>query len=118
VIPIGFAINEFDYVLTGYIVDTYTSVAGSACAPLGFIRSMLGPAFPIIGEKMFNDMNENIAASILAITATAYLGIAVVFYFYGRSFRLASPWVKAEAAKEANRRNATTDTRENSEDRL
>ncbi|KAF2669494.1 MFS general substrate transporter [Microthyrium microscopicum] len=99
IIPMGFAINEFDYVLTGYIVDTYTSVAGSACAPLGFLRAILSAVFPIVGEKMFERMDNNVAASILAINATAYLGIAVAFYFFANSFRKASPWVRREAEK-------------------
>lgn len=108
IIPMGFALNEFDYVLTGYIVDTYTSIAGSACAPLGFLRAMLSAVFPIIGEKMFDNINNNIAASILAISATAYLGIAVAFYFFGQSFRKASPWVRRELEKESRRREFIT----------
>jgi hypothetical protein len=94
--------------LQGYIVDTYTSVAGSACAPLGFLRAMLSAVFPIIGEKMFDNMNNNIAASILAINATAFLGVAVTFYFFGQSFSKASPRVRRELEKESRRRELIT----------
>jgi hypothetical protein len=108
IIPMGFALNEFDYVLMGYIVDTYTSVAGSASAPLGFLRAMLSAVFPIIGKKMFDNLNNNIAASILAINATAYVGVAVAFYFFGQSFRKASPWVRRELEKQSRRRELIT----------
>jgi vacuolar-type H+-ATPase subunit I/STV1 len=95
----GFAINEFDHVLASYLIDTYTSVAGSACAPLGFIRAVLSAVSPVLGSHMFRNMNNNLAATIIAVIATVYLGVAVMFFCYGKRFREASPWVKAHAKK-------------------
>lgn len=100
IIPTGFAINEFEHVLTGYLIDTYTSAAGSACAFPGVLRSILSAVFPLLGEKMFSSMSPNIAASLIAIVATLYIGFAVAFFFYGQKIREASPWVKAQKTQE------------------
>lgn len=108
IILMGFAINEFDYVLIGYIVDTYSSIAASACAPLGFLRAILSAVFPIVGARMFDNINNNVAASILAGNATAYVGIAIAFYFFGQAFRKASPWARRQLEKEARRREFIT----------
>jgi hypothetical protein len=93
----GFAINEFDHVLTSYLIDTYTSVAGSACAPLGFMRAVSSAVSPMLGSRMFKNMNNNLAATIIAVVATVYFGVAVVFFCYGKRLREASPWVKAHS---------------------
>lgn len=99
IVPMGFAVNEFDNVLTGYLIDTYTTVAGSACAPIGFIRAVLSAVFPILGSRMFTNMNNNVAATVIAVIATVYLGIAVAFFYYGKRFREASPWVRAHSRR-------------------
>lgn len=87
IILIGFAINEFDHVLLGYIIDTYTHVAGSACAPLGALRSILSAMLPIAGITMFKQLGNNWAVTTLAIIATVYVGFAVAFYLRGCRLR-------------------------------
>jgi hypothetical protein len=100
IIPMGFALNEFDHVLTSYLIDTYTSVAGSACAPIGFVRAILSAVSPLLGSRMFHDMNKNIAATMIAVVATVYLGVAVAFFYYGKRFREASAWVKTHSKRQ------------------
>jgi hypothetical protein len=96
IVPTGFAINEFDHVLLGYLVDCYTSVAGSACAPLGALRSILSAVLPILGLKMFDRLGNNYAVSVVAAIASLYIGVAVAFYFRGERFREASPWARKQ----------------------
>jgi hypothetical protein len=86
-VPIGFAINEFDHVLIGYIVDAYASDASSACAPLGAIRSILSAVLPLAGLKMFKNLDNNLAVSVLAVVSTLYVGAAIAFFFCGRRLR-------------------------------
>ncbi|KIW05667.1 uncharacterized protein PV09_03531 [Verruconis gallopava] len=90
IIPIGFALNEFDHVLLGYIVDMYTEDASSACAPLGALRAILSAVMPLAGLKMFERLDNNLAASVIAIIATVYCAFAAVFYCYGIKLRMAS----------------------------
>ena len=97
IVPMGFAINEFDHVLTGYLVDTYTTIAGSACAPLAFMRAMFSAASPITGSAMFHEYDNNHAASVLAGLTTAYCGVAAWFYFKGKHMRANSRWVRAHS---------------------
>jgi hypothetical protein len=97
-IPIGFATNEFDQVLTGYLCDTYSTIAGSANAPLSFFRAMLSAAYPLVTAKMFTKLGNNVAVSILAGLATLYCGVAWAFWKHGKAIREASPWVKANGA--------------------
>lgn len=52
-LPLGFLTNEFDQVMTMYLCDTYTSIAGSAAAPLSYLRAMLSAAYPLFATKMF-----------------------------------------------------------------
>jgi hypothetical protein len=96
-IPVGFATNEFDQVLSGYLCDTYSTIAGSANAPLAFLRAMLSAAYPLFAAHMFSGLGNNVAGSILATLATLYCLVAWAFWQYGSKIREASPWVKANA---------------------
>lgn len=96
-IPLGFATNEFDQVLTGYLCDTYSTIAGSANAPLSFLRAFLSAVYPLFATAMFTKLGNNIAVSILAGLATLYCGVAWAFWKHGKAIREASPWVKANA---------------------
>lgn len=94
-VPVGFAINEFDYVLIGYICDTYTTVAGSANAPLCIIRALLIAVYPLFAPALYDNLGNNIAGSVLAAIATLYCFVAVAFWRYGARMRERSSWVKA-----------------------
>ncbi|TLD36375.1 putative MFS multidrug transporter [Venturia nashicola] len=93
-VPLGFAINEFDYVLVGYLCDTYTSDAGSANAPTGFIRASLSAICPLFSPAIFKSLGNNVAASMLAAIATAYCFFAFTFWRYGEKPRERSLWAK------------------------
>ncbi|KAH0030845.1 MFS general substrate transporter, partial [Aureobasidium melanogenum] len=86
-IVVGFAASEFDYVLSGYLTDTYGSWAASANATLAIMRALLSGALPLFGTAMFKNVGNNGAASILAGIATAYCFVAFCFWKFGKRIR-------------------------------
>jgi hypothetical protein len=86
-LPIGFVVVEFDYVLSGYLVDTYASRAASATAAMCFLRAILSGVFPLFGRQLFERLGANNATFILACLATVFCGVAEVFRRYGKAIR-------------------------------
>ena len=70
-----------------YLVDTFT-YAASALAAASVFRSMLGFAFPLFGQQMFNALGLGRGNSLLAGLAIV-LGIPfpVWLWFYGERMR-------------------------------
>jgi hypothetical protein len=87
VLFVGFAAVEFDTVLSGYLTNVYGSHAASANAPMCFLRALVSGVFPIIGRRMFKRMGSSGASFLLAGLATAFVGVAAVFWRYGRAIR-------------------------------
>ena len=44
-VPVGYAVNDIDFALAGYIADSYTTYAASAFAALALTRSLVSCAF-------------------------------------------------------------------------
>lgn len=97
---VGFAASEFDYVLSGYLTDTYSSWAASANAPLAIMRALLSGALPLFGTAMFENVGKNGAASILAGIATAYCIVAFGFWKFGKRIREHSKYAFHEDKEE------------------
>lgn len=91
---VGFSVVEFDNVLCGYLCDTYAAFAGSANAPMAFLRAILSGCFPLFGHQLFRSLGANNALFILASVATAYCGVAFTFGRYGRQIRERSPFAE------------------------
>lgn len=89
-ILVGYAVTEFDYVLTGYLCDAYPNYAASANAPLGFVRAVCSGCFPLFGRSLFQALGNNIAGTVLAAIATSFVFCAAGFWRYGRRLREAS----------------------------
>ena len=70
-----------------YLVDTFT-YAASALAAASVFRSMLGFAFPLFGQQMFDTLGLGGGNSLLAGLAIA-LGIPfpIWLWFYGERMR-------------------------------
>ncbi|KXT04663.1 hypothetical protein AC578_2122 [Pseudocercospora eumusae] len=83
----GFAVVEFDCVLSGYLTDAYATYAASANAPMAFLRAAMSGTFPLFGTQIFQGLGNNNALFILAGLATAYCGIAALFGVFGASVR-------------------------------
>ncbi|KAF2167541.1 hypothetical protein M409DRAFT_66065 [Zasmidium cellare ATCC 36951] len=84
---IGFAVVEFDNVLSGYLTDTYTSYAASAISPMSFLRAVLSGVFPLFGERMFRGLGGGYAGMVLAGCATGFCVVAAGFWRWGRGVR-------------------------------
>lgn len=89
-IPVGFAVNEFDCVLVGYLTDAYTTFASSAFASLSLLRSVLSAAFPLFARQMYTNLGTNYATTTLAAIATVTCVSPLILIRYGQRIRQAS----------------------------
>ncbi|USW58751.1 Putative major facilitator superfamily, MFS transporter superfamily [Septoria linicola] len=90
----GYAVVEFDNILSGYLCDTYTSRTASALAPMSSLRAVLSGTFPLFGTQGFQQLGAHRAMFILAGVATGFCGVAWVFGRYGRILRQRSKFVQ------------------------
>ncbi|TVY82572.1 putative transporter, partial [Lachnellula suecica] len=93
-ILVGFATNEFDATLTGYLTDSYTIFSASAFSSLGFTRAMMSGSVPLFTNQMYSGLGANKATSILASVATAFCAAPVLFLNYGERLRERSSFAK------------------------
>ena len=91
---IGFALNELDTILGGYLVDSYTIYAASAWASSAFARTLLCALFPLFARQMFIGLTPNVAASLLAAVATIFCAAPPLFKRYGLQIRLKSKFAR------------------------
>ena len=91
---VGFAVNEFDCVLIGYIGDSYTVFSASALAGMCLLRPWLSVTVPFFGTKLFTNLKPNIGGSLLAAAATVFCIVPVVFTRYGERIRQASKFAR------------------------
>lgn len=91
---IGYALNEFDSVLAGYLADSYLSYAASGFAALSLVRTSLSAAFPLFATEMFDRLGANVAVSILAAFATLFCVIPPLFNKYGKLIRARSKFAR------------------------
>ncbi|KAL4932192.1 subtilisin-like protein [Aspergillus undulatus] len=93
-ILIGYALNEIDYVLGGYLADSYLSYAASGLAALSLIRALLSGILPLVSSPMFVDLGANVAASLLAAVATLFCLVPPLFSRFGETIRARSKFAK------------------------
>lgn len=91
---LGFATNEFDAVLAGYLADSYTIYSASAFAAMTFLRASISAVFPLFAHQLFVTLGANIGASVLAAVATAFCICPIGFKYYGKRLREASKFAK------------------------
>lgn len=89
-ICIGFALNDFSYVLFGYVTDSYGEYAASAVAALSLTRTLAAGVFPLFSYQMFSGLGSNVAATILAAVATLFAFTPLLFLKYGGKMRTKS----------------------------
>ncbi|KAF4541717.1 Major facilitator superfamily [Lasiodiplodia theobromae] len=100
-VPVGFAINDLDSVLCGYMADVYSMYAASAFSALSLLRALCAAAFPLFAEPMFEHMGANAAASVLAAIATVFCVSPWVLLKYGPQLRERSRFAEYSAAMSA-----------------
>lgn len=86
-IPVGYGIVEFDSVLCAYLTDIYMAHASSANAPVAFLRAVMSGVFPLFAPHMFEVWGANYGIFFLAGLATAFCGIAAVFWGFAKRAR-------------------------------
>lgn len=91
---VGYATNEFDCTLAGYIADSYTVFAASAFASIAFLRALCCAVFPLFTHQMYTAITPNVATSILAALATVFCVGPVMLLCYGRKIREMSSFAK------------------------
>lgn len=91
---VGYATNEFDCTLAGYLADSYTIFAASAFAPTAFLRSLCCAMFPLFTRAMYENLDANVASSVLASIATVFCFAPVLFVTYGKRLREKSAFAK------------------------
>lgn len=91
---VGYATNEFDCTLTGYIADSYTVFASSAFASIAFLRALCCAGFPLFADSMFTALTPNEASSILAACASILCVAPVLLLKYGKKIREMSSFAK------------------------
>ncbi|KAE8389548.1 major facilitator superfamily domain-containing protein [Aspergillus alliaceus] len=97
----GYALNEFDTVLYGYLGDCYLSYSASATAAVAFLRALLSGVFPLFTKQMFEALTPNVAVSVLAALATMFCIAPPLFMCYGERIRGRSPFAKHSIEVEA-----------------
>jgi len=94
---VGFAVNEFEYTLAGYLTDSYTCFAASANAPVAFLRSLVSASLPLFAHQMYTGLGANAASSMLAAVATVFCAAPIVFGRYGERLRQRSQFARFSA---------------------
>lgn len=97
-IPVGFAINEFDCVIVGYLTDSYTTYAASAYSALCLLRFVFSAVFPLFGSIMYAKLGANTATTILATIATVACASPFILIRFGRRLRQASKFARNSVA--------------------
>lgn len=91
---VGYALNEFNTTLNGYVSDSYLSYSASGFAAVFLLRSILSAVFPLFAPKMFQALNANVAMSILAAVATVFCVVPRLFIRYGEQIRAKSKFAQ------------------------
>lgn len=90
---IGFAANDFSYVLFGYVTDAYGSQhAASAVGAVSLARTLAAGVFPLFVSQMYEGVGNNWATTILAVGATVFCFAPWLFLEKGAKMRRRSRW--------------------------
>jgi hypothetical protein len=91
-VPIGFAVNEIAYTLSGYLADSYLLYSASAFSGLAFARAIISGLMPLLAHVMYARLGVNIAGSVLAGISVLFCIAAWVFLRFSKRLRKRSPF--------------------------
>lgn len=69
---VGFAANDFSYVLLGYATDAYGAHAASAASAVSLARTLAAGILRLFVTFMYEGIGNNFATTILAVGATEF----------------------------------------------
>lgn len=102
---IGFAANDFAYVLFGYVTDLYGPYAASAVSSLSLSRTLVAAAFPLFTTQMYEGLGANYATTILAGVATLFAFTPFIFLKFAPKFKKMSSFVEDSDGKDGGEKN-------------
>lgn len=70
-----------------YIIDCYTTMANSAMAANGTVRSIFGAVFPLFSAQMFHKLGVAWATSLIGFPSVMLIPVPVVLWVYGERIR-------------------------------
>lgn len=110
-ILVGFATNEFDCTLAGYLADSYTIYSASAFASLACLRALVSGILPLFAKQIYITLDANKATTVLASIATLFCVVPVLFLKYGERLREKSAFAKYSQEAEKKMESGTKDCR-------
>lgn len=93
-VPIGFAVNEIAYTLSGFLADSYLLYSASAFSGLAFVRAIVSGLMTLLAQPMYSNMSANVAGSVLAGVSVLFCVAPYLFFRYSRRLRLVSPFAR------------------------
>lgn len=93
-VPIGFAVNEIAYTLSGFLADSYLLYSASAFSGLAFVRAIVSGLMTLLAQPMYGNLSANSAGSILGGVSVLFCIAPWVFIRYSKRLRLASPFAR------------------------
>ncbi|KAK3356517.1 major facilitator superfamily transporter [Lasiosphaeria hispida] len=93
-VPVGFAVNEIAYTLSGYLTDAYLLYSASAFCGLAFVRALVSGLMPLLAQQIYPALGANVAGTVVACIALVFCLAPWVFFRYGRALREKSPFAK------------------------
>jgi hypothetical protein len=70
-----------------YLADSYTLYASSALAGQSLVRNLIGGAFPIFANVMYENLNPNWASTLFGCIGALLGAVPFVAFFYGPKIR-------------------------------
>ncbi|KAK7976680.1 S-adenosyl-L-methionine-dependent methyltransferase [Apiospora arundinis] len=92
--PVGFAVNEMAYTLSGYLADAYLLYAASAFCGLAFVRALVSGLMPLAARGLHASLGANLAGTVVAALALVFCAAPWVLFRYSRRLRRRSPFAR------------------------
>ena len=86
--------------IINYVVDAYQTYSASALAGVILVRNLVGAGFPLFAKQMYEYRGLEWASSLLAFLSLLMLPIPFVFFYWGETIRLKSPWAREHFAQD------------------
>ncbi|KAH8081119.1 major facilitator superfamily domain-containing protein [Filobasidium floriforme] len=90
--PFGMGMVMVFLPILNYLVDSYLLYAASVLAANSIIRSLFGTVFPLFVTNMYANLGVNWAGTLVAFLALACAPMPFIFFKFGRTIRLKSPY--------------------------
>ena len=80
--------------ILSYVIDSYQTYSASALAGVILVRNIVGAGFPLFAQQMYTRLGYEWASSLLAFLSILLVPIPFIFFSWGRTIRMRSPWAR------------------------